>query len=102
MTKPLMPAPFGASMKPRPKLEPLAKEPKPQEPEPEPLVEAPPSLGDALSYLYAKSVDQLAKETKLPKAKIKKQIAVLMDRDYLDEHKGFYRYQNTSPWKVLR
>lgn len=121
MKLPTMPAPFSAQKsQPAPALKPvLADPPKrvvktmpldvkststvaPRVPEPEakPRQDSEGLVTDALSYLYAKSIAQVSKETGLPKAKVKKEIDSLYDRDYLDEKNGFYRYQNTAPWKV--
>lgn len=105
MRKGLMPTPFGAGGTPVKKpveppalATPLAAPVEVETPQlPEPFV---PNLVDALSYLYAKNVDQLARETKQPKSKVKRQLAQFFEADYLDEKNGYYRYQNTAPWKI--
>ena len=98
MKLPPMPSPFGA-LKPinRP-LERVAEEPEPEKSEP--TTERPPTLQEAISYIYAKSVQQLSKETGLPKGKVKKELDRLWNSDYLEERNGHYRYQNTAAWKV--
>ena len=65
-------------------------------------VESPITVDDAISYIYAKSVEQLAKETGQPKKVVKKRIDVLWNKDYLEERNGYYRYQNTASWKTSK
>lgn len=77
-----------------------APAPTAEPPAPEIKLDSERLVTEALSYVYAKSLVQVAKETGLPKAKVKKEIDRLYELDYLDEKNGFYRYQNTAPWKV--
>ena len=70
--------------------------------EEEPPAQERTTLIDALSYIYAKSPKQLSVETGLSMSRIKRGLADLMDRDCLDEKNGFYRYQNSSEWKIAR
>ena len=65
-------------------------------------VESPLTIDDAISYIYAKSVEQLAKETGQPKKIVKKRIDALWNKDYLEERNGYYRYQNTASWKTSK
>lgn len=58
------------------------------------------TVGSALSYMEAKSIKQLVKETGLPTPKVRKEVERLFDNDSLDERDGYYRIQNTIPWKV--
>jgi hypothetical protein len=58
------------------------------------------TIGAALSYMEAKSIKQLVKETGLPTPKVRKEIERLLDHDSLDERDGYYRIQNAIPWKV--
>jgi hypothetical protein len=109
MKLPAMPAPFGA-LKPinQPSIAEVFKAAKaveeaPKPEAPKPVVEAPeapPSVQDAISYIYAKTIEQLAAETKQPKRLVKKEIDRLWNSDYLEERNGHYRYQNTAAWKV--
>lgn len=109
MKLPAMPAPFGA-LKPinqmpatevfkAPKVVEAPRLPKPETPKPV-VQEAPPSVQDAISYIHAKTVEQLAAETGQPKRLVKKEIDRLWDSDYLEERNGYYRYQNAAAWKV--
>jgi hypothetical protein len=103
MKLPAMPSPFGALKPVNRPLERIIEEPKPAEPkpaEPKPEADGPPTVQDAISYIYAKSIQQLSKETGLPKGKVKKEIDRLWNSDYLEERNGHYRYQNTAAWKV--
>lgn len=107
MKLPAMPAPFGA-LKPinQPSIKEVFKTAKASEVEapkveaPKPVAEAPLTIQDAISYVYAKTIEQLAAETKQPKRLVKKEIDRLWDADYLEERNGYYRYQNAAAWKV--
>jgi hypothetical protein len=65
-------------------------------------VESPLTIDEAISYVYAKSVEQLAKETGQPKRVVKKRLDALWNKDYLEERNGYYRYQNTASWKTSK
>lgn len=111
-----MPAPFGALKPinrvpeevvkeakrfPKEEVVKAARQPVTPTVEPsEPHVVVAITVPDALSYIYAKTIQQLSKETGLSKAKVKKEINRLWAGDYLEERKGYYRYQNTGAWKV--
>jgi hypothetical protein len=111
-----MPAPFGALKPinrapeevvkeakrfPKEEVVKAARQPVTLTAEPsEPHVVDVPTVTDALSYIYAKTIQQLSKETGLPKAKLKKEINRLWAGDYLEERNGYYRYQNAGPWKT--
>jgi hypothetical protein len=65
-------------------------------------IESPLTIDDAISYIYAKSIEQLAKETGQSKKIVKKRIDALWNRDSLEERNGYYRYQNTASWKTSK
>lgn len=101
-------APFGKNPSPAKakieKTEVLKSEPARQEPATAEAASADYKVRvqDALCFLVAKSIPQLADECDLPRTRVKKIIEEFVERDDVESRDGYYRYCNAAEWVVAK